>query len=392
MNANLNTNKRKKICFIATVEWPLKMFLSEQLRALSKQHEIVVVVNSADPGFLERNGISVRVVTFSLMREIAPVADAISLLRLTSFLLRERFDAVHTINPKSGLIGMLAAFAARVPVRVHTFTGQVWATRKGLMRMMLKALDWLVAALATHIVADSTSQLKFLREQRVVSEDKGFVPGHGSVGGIDVCRFSYNDQAREKIRRELGIPKDGVVFLFVGRMNRDKGLEELAHAFLEVGRLFSNIYLLLVGPDEKGMQEKIKEICRAFLERVHILEYTDAPERYMSASDVLCLPSYREGFGTVIIEAASVGIPAVASKIYGLTDAIVEGETGLFHRVGDSKELAEKMSWLAEHPEERLAMGKTARLRARYEFSQETLTAAMLRFYDDVLGTHLADV
>ncbi len=392
MNANFNTSKRKKICFIATVELPLKMFLSDQLRALSKQHEIVVVVNSADPGFLERKGISVRVVTFSLMREIAPVSDAISLVRLTSFLLRERFDAVHTINPKSGLIGMLAAFIARVPVRVHTFTGQVWITRKGLIRTMLKALDWLIAALATHIVADSTSQLKFLREQRVVPEDKGFVPGHGSVGGVDVFRFSYNDQAREKIRRELGIPEDGIVFLFVGRMNPDKGLEELAYAFLEVGKLFSNSHLLIVGPDEKGMQRKVKEICRAFIERVHILEYTDAPERYMSASDVLCLPSYREGFGTVIIEAASVGIPAVGSKIYGLTDAIVEGETGLFHRVGDIKELAEKMSWLALHPGERLAMGKAARLRARNEFSQETLTAAMLRFYDDVLGTHLADV
>lgn len=389
MNRNVAT--RKKICFVATVEWPLKMFLREQLRALSDNHEIVIVVNTDDPLFLERRGVKARIVPFRILREISPVVDAISLIRLIFFLIRERFDVVHSINPKSGLIAMIASFIARVPVRVHTFTGQVWATHSGVMRMMLKGMDQVVAALATKIVTDSYSQLDFLRSEGVLSENKGFVPGRGSVGGVDISRFSFDQSARVELRRRFGIPEDGVVFLFIGRMNRDKGLVELAQAFQAVAGTLTTVYLLIVGPDEKGMKDKVLNQCALVQDRVHFVEYTDTPERYMSASDVLCLPSHREGFGMVVIEAAAVGIPSIGSRIYGLTDAIVEGETGLFHNPGDGKGLGKQMMRLATHPQERFAMGEAARLRARKDFSQEAVTAAMLRFYDVVLGLTSTD-
>ncbi len=375
----------RKICFVATVEWPLKMFLHEQIRALSRMHEVVAVVNTDDRCFLEKKGVSIRVEPFDIKREIAPLSDVISLFRLFLFFRRSKFDLVHSINPKSGLIAMIAAFFARVPVRVHTFTGQVWVTRTGPFRQVLRLMDWLVASLASHVVTDSFSQLSFLKEQGVLPHQKGFVPGRGSVGGVDVRRFSFSKDARREIRHTLEIPDDAVVFLFVGRMNRDKGLLELAEAFCRVSETGCHAHLVIVGPDEKGMQTYVARICSEVVSRVHFIEYSATPEKYMSAADVLCLPSHREGFGTVIIEAAAVGIPAIGSRIYGLTDAIVEGETGLFHEVGDAEGLSLQMLRLAQNPIDRCRMGRFAHERAIRDFSHEELTAAMLEFYSSVL-------
>jgi glycosyltransferase involved in cell wall biosynthesis len=377
--------QRKKICFVATVEWPLKMFLREQILALSERYDVVAVANTRNPRFLERTGILIRVETLKIERDIAPLADIVSLVRLILLFSRERFSAVHSINPKSGLIAMLAAYLTRVPVRVHTFTGQVWVTRKGPMRWLLRNLDRFVASLATHVVTDSHSQLTFLREQDVLSPRKGFVPRSGSVGGVDIARFAYNANVRETVRQVLGIPEAGLVFLFVGRMNQDKGLDELARAFFDVAMAHGHAHLLLVGPDEKGTKAKIQAACGRILDKVHFIEYTDVPEHYMSASDVLCLPSHREGFGTVVIEAAAAGLPAIGSRIYGLTDAIVDGETGFLHEVGDSHGLAEMMAWFVHNPSGVRSMGSAACERAGREFSQESLTAAMLEFYAEIL-------
>jgi GT2 family glycosyltransferase/glycosyltransferase involved in cell wall biosynthesis len=391
VNKQDNALLGKKICFVATVELPLRMFLHDQIRALSYMCDVVAVLNTKNTRFLEDKGVSIHVKSLPIEREIAPVSDAISLIRLTMFLSRSKFNIVHSINPKSGLIAMLAAYITRVPVRVHTFTGQVWVTRKGAMRWILKALDHMIALLATHVVTDSVSQLMFLREQGVLSPKKGFVPGSGSVGGVDISRFRFSEPARNDIRQALCIPDSDVVFLFVGRMNPDKGLDELAMAFCDVANADGHVHLLIVGPDEKRMRARIEAICRDILNRLHFIGYSDVPERYMSASDVLCLPSHREGFGTVVIEAAAVGLPSVGSRIYGLTDSIIEGETGLFHEVGDIKGLTAQMLWLAQHTEERRSMGQAACKRARQEFSQESLTDTMLEFYKTVLRSQHQD-
>jgi len=176
------------------------------------------------------------------------------------------------------------------------------------------------------------------------------------------------------------------MFLYLGRLKRDKGLLDLAAAFSEHAKQIRNSHLLVVGPDEERLAGEIRACCAVIADRVHLIGYTAEPERYMAAADVLCLPSYREGFGSVILEAAACGIPTIASRIFGITDAIVEGETGMLHSPGKPWEIAALLSRFAENGSLRETLGAAARRRAVSEFSGDRLTQALLTFYRSILG------
>jgi glycosyltransferase involved in cell wall biosynthesis len=251
---------------------------------------------------------------------------------------------------------------------------------------MLKALDICIAAMATHILVDSESQRAFLVREGVLPEKKSGVLANGSICGVDTFRFRPDPEVRKRIRQLEGIPEDGVVFLYVGRLKADKGVLDLAQAFTRLGMDYGEAWLLIVGPDEEGLQPRIQAICSTVANRLRVVGFATAPQEYMAAADVLCLPSYREGFGSVIIEAASVGIPAVASNIYGITDAIEATVTGLLHAAGDVADLQSKMKQMMDDQESRTRMGANARLRVGRSFSKELVTSALLDFYGSVVG------
>jgi glycosyltransferase involved in cell wall biosynthesis len=176
-----------------------------------------------------------------------------------------------------------------------------------------------------------------------------------------------------------------VLFLFLGRLNRDKGVLDLATAFSMACRLGKEIHLLIVGPDEGHMKEAIIDECKQFSSRLHFKDYTDSPQHYMAAADVLCLPSYREGFGLVVVEAASIGLPSIGSRIYGITDAILDGVTGFLHSPGNTEELAARMTTLINDRELRTKMGERARKRAHEQFSQRFVISEWMKYYRSVL-------
>jgi glycosyltransferase involved in cell wall biosynthesis len=186
---------------------------------------------------------------------------------------------------------------------------------------------------------------------------------------------------RVEIRGRLQIPDAAVLALYLGRLNRDKGVLELASAFVLAAQRSADLHLLLVGPDEAGVQARIADTCSTVADRVHFLGYTSDPEAYMAAADFFVLPSHREGFGSSVIEAAACGIPAIGSRIYGLTDAIVEEKTGLLVPVGDIGAIANAMLRLAMDREYRLVLGKQGLARAREDFGQQALTNALLAYY-----------
>jgi len=256
----------------------------------------------------------------------------------------------------------------------------VWVTRTGLMRALLKTADRLTARCATQVLADSTSQREFLVAQRIVAARKTTVLAHGSIGGVDTARFKPDAAARERLRRSLAIPAGAVVFLYLGRIQRDKGLLDLARAFAEAGSSSPEAHLLLVGPDEDQLGAALAAAAAACSARLHLVDFTDRPQEYFAAADVFCLPSYREGFGSTIIEAAAAGVPAIGSRIYGITDAIVEGETGLLFAAGDVQQLAQSMRTLAGDASLRGRMGGKARDRAVRDFSSSVVTAALLEY------------
>jgi glycosyltransferase involved in cell wall biosynthesis len=372
---------KRKVCFIATMEMSVKAFLIDHICVLQPMFDISVIVNTTNVKFLEPYSINVSVIPVRIERKISPLKDFKAFFDLYRIFRREKFDIVHSIMPKSGLLSMMSSFLVRIPVRIHTFTGQVWKNSKGIKRFLLKTVDKMLVACATHILVDSPSQREFLISEGVVGRVKSSVIGNGSMCGVDAKRFRFDEEARGNIREAHGTAPDDIVFFFLGRMNRDKGILDLARAFAALCGRFKNVHLLLAGPDEENIGEKTLEICAQCSDKVHILGYADAPEKYMSAADVFCLPSYREGFGLVITEAAAIGIPSIGSRIYGITDAIEDGVTGFLFEPAASHDLMLKMARFVENPSLIKMMGEKAKINALEKYSKEKITSAMLDYY-----------
>lgn len=379
---------RRRICFVTTSVLIVKFFLIPHLRRLSRQYDVTLVVNTDDPEFLFEYGLKIRVVPVAIERRIAPLLDLMALVDLTRLFSRERFDAVHSFSPKGGLLAMVAARLSGVPIRVHTFTGQVWANRTGALRLLLKTADRVTARCATQVFADSVSQREFICRQGIIPPRRSCeVPGGGSISGVNLSRFKPDPTTRKQVRTALGLPDDAVLFIYAGRLTRDKGILDLAQAFAMVAAERSDCHLLLVGPDEEGVTPDIRTRTGEHADRLHFHDYTPTPERFLVAAEVLCLPSYREGFGVVIIEAAACGVPAAASRIYGVTDAVVEGETGLLHEPGNVREIAAILKRLAADPAGRTRLGRAAQTRAERDFSEDRITGAVANFYERAFST-----
>lgn len=369
---------RPRLCYVVSSEITVKAFLLEHIRAAAADYDVSVIANTADTGGLRALGVPVGITPVAIERRIAPPADLAALWALYRLFRRRRFDLVHSVTPKAGLLAALAGALAGVPVRLHTFTGQVWATRAGFGRWLLKRIDALTATACTHVLADSGSQRDFLVTEGVVAPDRIAVLAQGSVCGVDAGRFKPDAAARARIRAGWGVSPDAVVFLYLGRLTVDKGLLDLARAFAVV----PEAVLALVGPDEEGLTDRIRAACGAQAGRLRFVGYTGEPQAYMAASDVFVLPSYREGFGSTVIEAAACGLPAVATRIYGLTDAVVDGVTGFLIPPRDPASLAKRMRELAGDASLRQRLGTAARERSLRDFSQAALTQATLAYYE----------
>jgi glycosyltransferase involved in cell wall biosynthesis len=370
-----------RVCFVVTNTFALNAFLASPIDGLAAAGwEITVALNTADGEIAESIRRHAEVVDLAMRREISPIADLPVLARLWRLMRARRFDVVHSITPKAGALAMTASFFARVPVRMHTFTGQVWVTRQGILRRFLQAMESYVAACATHVLADSPSQREFMVSHGIVAADKLEVLAEGSICGVDIHRFRPRPEVRAARRQALGIPDDAIVLLYVGRLHPDKGLGELGCAFERLAARNPRVHLLLVGPDESGLAHVHSGVVNA-RSRVHAVGRTTEPEAYMAAADVFCLPSYREGFGMSLLEAAACGVPAVASRIYGITDAVDENVTGLLVPPRDADALAGALERIIQDAPLRLRLGAAARERAARLFAKDVLQQAWLGLY-----------
>lgn len=369
----------KKLCYVATIPAVVHAFLRTHIQTASQSYQVTVICNESERHLLA--DLNARLIFLPIERNPTPWGDVQVLFKLYQIFHREQFDVVHSIMPKTGMLAMLAAFVALVPVRIHTFTGQVWVTKRGVKRLILKFFDKLIGSFATCVLADSPSQRDFLVAEGVLPRDKVQVIGAGSICGVDAVRFQPNNEAKQKVRNEFGIKPDAKVILFVGRLNRDKGMLDLAAAFNTIAKQYSDVVLLLVGAEEDVPFSQIQEICHAKSGCLYHVSFTATPEKYMAAADIFCLPSYREGFGMTIIEAAACGVPAVASRIYGITDAVEDGRTGLLFEAGNRAALIEKLQELITNNQLRLQLGNAARQRVIKLFSGETIAAEMIKLY-----------
>jgi glycosyltransferase involved in cell wall biosynthesis len=375
----------KSLCFISSIPAAMNSFMRESICSSAEKWSVSTISNPDDAALL--NNLNARFIPLLFARKPKPWRDFLCLVQLIILFQNERFDLVHSITPKVGFLSMLAAWLIGTPNRIHTFTGQVWVNKVRWKRSALKIFDKLIVLFSTHILVDSPSQLDFLISEGVLSKGKGIVIGRGSICGVDTNRFCPDANIRDEVRSELSISAEQLVILFLGRINRDKGILDLAVAFTDIASKRSNVLLVLVGAEEDVLFEQIQQICGlAIVERVHRVSFTNNPERYMAAADVFCLPSYREGFGQVIIEAGASGVPSVASRIYGITDAVEDGKTGVLFTAGDVSGLTQSLLKLIDGPFLRQEMGDAARARALELFPSHKITEEMLKFYTDLLA------
>jgi glycosyltransferase involved in cell wall biosynthesis len=370
-----------KLCLVVTTPLIVHFFLKPHVVALSRHFEVTLVSNPANDSYLPPLDVPVRHVAVGIERKISLLHDLAALFGLYRLFRRERFDLVVSAAPKAGLLGMLGAFCAGVKRRVHIFQGEVWASRRGVMRAVLKTADRMTVACATHVLAVGPGEKRFLEEEGIVRPGVIDVLGAGSIGGVDMRRFRPDPALRQDFRTVNGIPEDATVCLFIGRLTTDKGVFDLARAFTTCGGENPRLWLVLAGPDEDGIAASLRSVLAGDVARRMLIHgFTPAPERYLAAADFLCLPSYREGFPMVILEAAASGLPSIGSQIYGVRDAIVDGETGLLVPPGDAAQLAAAMSRLACDEEMRRRLASAARARVEREFSQAKVVAGYVDY------------
>ncbi|MCQ4263737.1 glycosyltransferase family 1 protein [Stutzerimonas stutzeri] len=385
----LNTNRGLSgvsIARVSTVSFFVQTQLRSQIGDIAQNGGDVMVVASDKALGFESPGVSYA--SIHIPRKIEPLKDLIALIRLWLFFRRSNFQIVHSTTPKAGLLCSIAALVAGVPVRLHTFTGQAWVEMRGLKRFLSKGSDKLIALLNTRCYADSKSQKEFIVNSGVAKSVQIHVLGSGSLAGIDLQRFRserFCDADSVKLKVELNIPANAQVLLFVGRLTKDKGIVELLAAFEEVVSRGRDTYLILLGPHEVDIEVLLSGLSADTRQRISMPGFSVEPERYMVAADLLVLPSYREGFGTVVIEAAAVGLPAVCTNIYGLADAVVDGETGVLVPVKDEKSLAAAIDGLLVDPDKRRMMGRCAQSRVEREFSSERISTLLIEEYVELL-------
>lgn len=376
---------RKSICFVVAVPGTAMAFLRDHIRALSADYDVYLMCNIPDEDCV--SGLSLKdTFHIDISRNISIWQDVKAVFQAYKIFRKMHFDAVHSVTPKAGLITALAASLARVKNRTHIFTGQVWATQKGCLREILKMIDILIARLDNHILVDGKTQRSFLEKEGVLRKGIAQVFCNGSISGVNAVRFHPSLIDRTEERKKIGIGDDVLAYIFLGRLNRDKGINELYAAFNKLAGEVKDVFLLLVGYDEENFVGKIRDYSN-IKNGVNFYYYglTRLPERVLNAGDVFVLPTYREGFGSSVIEAACVGLPCICSDAYGVLDAYKDGVTGFKCHVGDVQSLYECMKKMHDDRALVKQMGENGRNRALQDFKAESIVKCWVDFYHEIL-------
>lgn len=380
---------------ITTVPISLDKLLGHQLSFMNRYFMVTAI--SAEKHELERVATKYGVGQYhvELTRAITPVQDLKALWKLYRFLKKEKPEIVHTHTPKAGLIGMMAAWLAGVPVKMHTVAGMPLMEATGLKRKVLNFTERLTYFFADKVYPNSFVMKEIIIKENFCAAEKLHVIGNGSTNGIDLAYFKpehLSGEERMALRRELGISPDDFVFVFVGRLVGDKGINELVTAFKQVRKsgnqeISRNCKLLLVGPLESELDPLLPETIQEIESNPDIITtgFQKDVRPYFAISDVLAFPSYREGFPNVVMQAGAMGLPSIVTDINGCNEIIVEGENGTIIPPKNSEALQEAMVKMYADTEWRVQLQQKARPMIASRYDQQRVWDALLNEYQTLL-------
>ena len=382
-----------KLVRITTVPISLKVLLRQQLRFMSNYFNVLAVSS----GGAELNEVAeqegVRTATVEMTRAITPVQDLQSLWQLYRLLKKEKPSIVHTHTPKAGLIGMMAAKMAGVPIRLHTVAGLPLMESTGSKRSILEKVEQLTYACATKVYPNTKNLAQFILKHKFCKAEKIKVLGNGSSNGIDTSFFQPNSELEAKateLKKQYGIADDEFVFVFIGRLVKDKGTEELVAAFVDLKNEFKKIKLLLVGPYEPHLDPLSKEIEAIINSDKDIIcaGFQRDVRPFLAISHALTFPSYREGFPNVPMQAGCFHLPSIVTNINGCNEIIEHEKNGLIISPKSVNDLRKAMALLLQDKQLYEKMKLNARSMIVDRYDQQHFWQLLLKEYQEQLKEH----
>jgi len=321
----------KKIIIITTVPMSIATLIKGQAKYLSQFFEVQLITSYSEINKDIEDYEGVKVKSINMTRKITIFKDLKSLLDIYFFILKEKPEIVYTFTPKAGLLGMIASFFARVPVRVHNIVGMPLMEAKGKKKYLLKFIEKLTYFFSTKLLCNSFGLKNYINKNLTKKDIK--IIGNGSINGVDTDYFNdnFNDNDKKNIRLKYNINEKDFILIFVGRIVKDKGINELVEAFVELKKVYNDIKLLLVGDYEKDLnpiKQKNMDLINE-LEDIIFVGFQDDIREFLAISNIFILPSYREGLPNSLIEAGSCGIPLIATNINGCNEIVINNDTGL---------------------------------------------------------------
>lgn len=380
-----------KLIRVTTVPMALKYLLAGQMRYM-KENGFEVIMVSADGK--ERDDVikneGCKHIIIPMTRKITPVADLRSLWNLYRFFKKERPDIVHSHTPKAGLLAMWAARLAGVKTRIHTVAGLRFMTSSGITRKILVAMEKFTTASATHVWPNSRSLLQYIKDNKLAKPSRLEVIGYGSSNGIRLSRFSPEILKEDKVgetKTLMRYDEHLTYLLCVGRIVKDKGIDELLTAFSNVYKDRPDLRLVLVGTFEDELDPVSEDARKTLKEHPGIIHigWSDHVEYFMHLAAMLIHPSYREGFPNVLLQAGAMGCPVLCSRIEGNIDIVDDGETGLIFEVKDAASLEAKLRHALQHPDELKAYALLLRQRIEQRFDQPFVHESLKKKYLELL-------
>ncbi|MDB5120810.1 MAG: glycosyl transferase group 1 [Sphingobacteriales bacterium] len=381
-----------KLIRITTVPVSLLILLKSQLKFMSNYYEVIAVSSGGEMLDQVRDQAGVKTVSVEMTRKITPIKDLIALWNLYKLIKKERPKFVHTHTPKAGLLGMIAASMAGVPVRLHTVAGMPLLESTGLKRKMLDVIEKITYGFATKVYPNSNQMKEIILENKYCKSSKLHVIGNGSSNGIDTSYFSPNLfidkdttalEAKMKLREKHGISPTALVYCFIGRMVKDKGLKELVNAFVEINKTRPETRLILVGPFENDLDPLDAYTDDQVKNHPAIIwvGFQKDVRPYLFVSDIFVFPSYREGFPNVVMQSGAMGLPSIVSDINGCNEIIVDYENGIIVPPKSEEKLRNAMAELYDNTQLRTKLAKNSRAMILSRYDQNYIWGELLREY-----------
>lgn len=359
----------KKICIVTTLSSSINNWIKPFLNEYKKNNiEVTIVCNMTEEYAedLKKNFIGIKTHIIKFPRGTKLLQSIYSIKELTKFFKNNKFDLVQYSTPNASLYTAIASKRAKIPVRIYCQWGMVFVSRKGIKRFIFKTIEKIICRKSTMIQPDSFGNLNYCRKNKIYPEWKSMVIWNGSAKGLDLKKFNITKKEvyAKEIKQQYSINENDIVLGFVGRLGREKGCNELFKAFQNLKLIHENLKLLFVGPIEK--EETIESDLLKYMydcEDIIVTDRVSNVEKYMAAMDIFILPSYREGFGSSVIEAQAMGVPVIVTDIPGPTDGMIKDKTGIVIPVKDIVSIVDAVNLLINDSDKRLQYGKNG-----YEF------------------------